>query len=94
MTVVGVNRWTETEASPLSAGEGAIETVDPRLEAEVVARIKTWREARDANAVEAALAELKAAAREGRNVMEPSIAASKAGVTTGEWAGALREVFG
>jgi (2R)-ethylmalonyl-CoA mutase len=94
MTVVGVNRWTETEASPLSAGEGAIETVDPRLEAEVVARIKTWREARDANAVEAALAELKAAAREGRNVMEPSIAAAKAGVTTGEWAGALREVFG
>jgi (2R)-ethylmalonyl-CoA mutase len=94
MTVVGVNRWTETEASPLSAGEGAIETVDPRLEAEVVARIKTWREARDAAAVEAALAELKAAAREGRNVMEPSIAAAKAGVTTGEWSGALREVFG
>ncbi|MCA0357145.1 MAG: protein meaA [Proteobacteria bacterium] len=94
MTVVGVNRWTETEASPLSAGEGAIETVDPRLEAEVVARIKTWREARDAAAVESALAELKAAAREGRNVMEPSIAAAKAGVTTGEWSGALREVFG
>ncbi|MDR7231428.1 (2R)-ethylmalonyl-CoA mutase [Caulobacter sp. BE264] len=94
MTVVGVNRWTETEASPLSAGEGAIETVDPRLEAEVVARIKTWREARDAAAVEAALADLKAAAREGRNVMEPSIAAAKAGVTTGEWSGALREVFG
>lgn len=94
MTVVGVNRWTETEASPLSAGEGAIETVDPRLEAEVVTRIKAWREARDAAAVEAALAELKAAAREGRNVMEPSIAAAKAGVTTGEWSGALREVFG
>lgn len=94
MTVVGVNRWTETEASPLSAGEGAIETVDPRLEAEVVTRIKAWREARDAAAVEAALTALKAAAREGRNVMEPSIAAAKAGVTTGEWAGALREVFG
>ncbi|AZS22637.1 MULTISPECIES: protein meaA [unclassified Caulobacter] len=94
MTVVGVNRWTETEASPLSAGEGAIETVDPRLEAEVVTRIKAWREARDAAAVEAALTELKAAAREGRNVMEPSIAAAKAGVTTGEWSGALREVFG
>ncbi|MCY1648972.1 protein meaA [Caulobacter sp. SL161] len=94
MTVVGVNRWTETEASPLSAGEGSIETVDPRLEAEVVARIKAWREARDAAAVETALAELKAAAREGRNVMEPSIAAAKAGVTTGEWSGALREVFG
>jgi (2R)-ethylmalonyl-CoA mutase len=94
MTVVGVNRWTETEASPLSAGEGAIETVDPRLEAEVVSRIKAWREARDSAAVEAALADLKAAAREGRNVMEPSIAAAKAGVTTGEWSGALREVFG
>ncbi|NQE63298.1 protein meaA [Caulobacter sp. RHG1] len=94
MTVVGVNRWTDTEASPLSAGEGAIETVDPRLEADVVARIKAWREARDPVAAEAALADLQAAARDGRNVMEPSIAAAKAGVTTGEWAGALREVFG
>jgi ethylmalonyl-CoA mutase len=93
LTVVGVNRWTETEASPLSAGESAIETVDPRLEADVVARIKAWREARDAGAA-AALADLQAAARDGRNVMEPSIAAAKAGVTTGEWAGALREVFG
>ena len=94
MTVVGVNRWTDTEASPLSAGESSIETVDPRLEAGVVERIKAWRAARDAVAVDAALAELKAAAREGRNVMEPSIAAAKAGVTTGEWSGALREVFG
>lgn len=94
MTVVGVNRWTDSEASPLSAGESSIETVDPRLEADVVARIKAWREARDPAAVEAALADLKAAARDGRNVMEPSIVAAKAGVTTGEWAGALREVFG
>lgn len=94
LTVVGVNRWTDTEASPLSAGEGAIETVDPRLEADVVARLKAWREARDDSAVQAALADLQAAAHEGRNVMEPSIAAAKAGVTTGEWAGALREVFG
>ncbi len=94
MTVVGVNRWTDSEASPLSAGEGSIETVDPRLEADVVARIKAWREARDPSAVTAALADLQAAARDGRNVMEPSIAAAKAGVTTGEWAGALREVFG
>lgn len=94
MTVVGVNRWTDTEASPLSAGEGAIETVDPRLEADVVARIKAWREPRDPAAVDAALADLQAAARGGRNVMPPSIAAAKAGVTTGEWAGALREVFG
>jgi len=94
LTVVGVNRWTETEASPLSAGESAIETVDPRLEADVVARIKAWRAARDPGAVEAALADLKAAARDGRNIMEPSISAAKAGVTTGEWSGALREVFG
>lgn len=94
MTVVGVNRWTETEASPLSAGESSIETVDPRLEADVVARIKAWRAARDPAAVEAALADLKAAARDGRNIMEPSITAAKAGVTTGEWSGALREVFG
>lgn len=94
LTVVGVNRWIDTETSPLSAGEGAIETVDPKLEADVVARLKAWREARDDGAVQAALAALQAAARDGRNVMEPSIAAAKAGVTTGEWAGALREVFG
>jgi (2R)-ethylmalonyl-CoA mutase len=94
MTVVGVNRWTDTEVSPLSAGESSIETVDPRLEAGVVARLKAWREARDDGAVQAALAHLQAAARDGRNVMEPSIVAAKAGVTTGEWAGALREVFG
>lgn len=94
LTVVGVNRWTDTEVSPLSAGEGSIETVDPRLEADVVARLKAWREARDDGAVQAALADLQAAAREGRNVMEPSIVAAKAGVTTGEWAGALRAVFG
>jgi len=94
LTVVGVNRWTDTEVSPLSAGEGSIETVDPRLEADVVTRLKAWREVRDPAAVEAALADLQAAARDGRNVMEPSIAAAKAGVTTGEWAGALREVFG
>ena len=94
MTVVGVNRWTDTEVSPLSAGESSIETVDPRLEAGVVERIRAWRAARDAGAVEAALADLKAAARDGRNIMEPSIVAAKAGVTTGEWSGALREVFG
>ena len=94
LTVVGVNRWTDTEVSPLSAGEGAIETVDPRLEADVVARLKAWREARDDGAAQAALADLRAAARDGRNIMEPSIVAAKAGVTTGEWAGALREVFG
>jgi ethylmalonyl-CoA mutase len=94
LTVVGVNRWTDSEPSPLSAGEGAIETIDPKLEAEVVARIQAWRAGRDPAAVEAALTDLKAAARDGRNIMEPSITAARAGVTTGEWAGALREVFG
>jgi len=94
LTVVGVNRWTDSEPSPLSAGEGNIETVDPKLEAEVVARIQAWRADRNAAAVEAALADLKAAASDGRNIMEPSIVAARAGVTTGEWAGALREVFG
>ena len=94
MTVVGVNRWTDTEDSPLSAGESSIETVDPRLEAGVVERLKAWRAARDPVAAEAALADLKAAAAGGRNIMEPSITAAKAGITTGEWAGALREVFG
>jgi (2R)-ethylmalonyl-CoA mutase len=94
MTVVGVNRWTDTEVSPLSAGEGSIETVDPRLEAGVVERIKAWRAARDDGVVRAALADLQDAAKSGRNIMEPSIVAAKAGVTTGEWSGALREVFG
>jgi (2R)-ethylmalonyl-CoA mutase len=94
MTVVGVNRWTDTADSPLSAGEGSIETVDPRLEAEVVGKLKAWRAARDQAAADAALADLKAAAAEGRNIMEPSIAAARAGVTTGEWSFALREVFG
>jgi len=94
MTVVGVNKWTETEPSPLSAGESSIETVDPKLEADVIAKLKAWRAVRDQNAADRALADLKAAAREGRNIMEPSIAAAKAGVTTGEWGGALRDVFG
>ncbi|WP_165185053.1 protein meaA [Caulobacter soli] len=94
MTVVGVNRWTDSEASPLAAGGKAIETVDPLLEAGVVERLKAWRAVRDPVAAEAALVDLKAAAADGRNIMEPSIIAAKAGITTGEWAGALREVFG
>src|SRR5690606_36185663 len=62
--------------------------------ADQIARLEAWRESRDASAVDAALAALKAAAREGRNIMPPSIAAAKAGVTTGEWGAAMREVFG
>ena len=68
--------------------------VDPAVEAEQVERLQAWRAARDAGAVEAALAELKAAASAGKNVMPASIAAAKAGVTTGEWGAAMREVFG
>jgi len=92
--VVGVNKWTETEPSPLTTGEGSILTVDPRAEAEQIERLKAFRAARDAKAVDKAIAELRSAAQEGRNVMEPSIAAAHAGVTTGEWAQTLREVFG
>ncbi|HVL83672.1 MAG TPA: protein meaA [Pseudonocardia sp.] len=93
--VVGVNRFEGTEPSPLQAeGAGAIETVDPATEAAAVEAIRAWRAERDAGAVESALAELRDAAKTEANLMEPSIACAKAGVTTGEWAGALREVFG
>ena len=92
--VVGVNKWTETEPSPLTAGEGAIMVVDPAVEAEQVGRLKAWREQRDAKAVAKVLADLESAAKEGRNIMESSIACAKAGVTTGEWGTTLRRVFG
>lgn len=92
--VVGVNKWTETEPSPLTAGDGGILVVDKDVEAGQVAALNTWRESRDAAAVEAALAALKEAARSGANIMPPSIACAKAGVTTGEWGAAMREVFG
>lgn len=92
--VVGVNRWTETEPSPLTTGEGAILTVPEHVEPEQIARLQAWRAARDAKAAEKALADLRSAAQEGRNIMEPSIACAKAGITTGEWGTCLREVFG
>jgi (2R)-ethylmalonyl-CoA mutase len=92
--VVGVNRFTTTEPSPLTANEGGIMVVDPAVEADQIGRLQAWREGRDAAAVEAALAALRDAAREGRNIMPPSIAAAKAGVTTGEWGQVMREVFG
>jgi (2R)-ethylmalonyl-CoA mutase len=92
--VVGVNAFTETEPSPLSTGEGDFQTIGPEVEREAVEKIKAWRKARDPSAVDMALKELRAAAKEGRNVMEPSIACAKAGVTTGEWGAALRTVYG
>ncbi|MFO1174272.1 MAG: protein meaA [Paracoccaceae bacterium] len=92
--VVGVNRWQAGETSPLTAGDGAILTVDPAVEADQVARLEAWRQARDPHAVATALAALRQAAQTGANIMPASVAAAKAGVTTGEWAGVLRAVHG
>lgn len=92
--VVGVNRYTETEPSPLSAGEGAIMVVDPAVEAEQIERLQAWRAGRDNAAVKSALAALERAAIDGTNIMEPSIQCAKVGVTTGEWGGLLRSIFG
>jgi (2R)-ethylmalonyl-CoA mutase len=93
-TVIGVNAFTEGEPSPLSAGEASIQTVDAAVEREQIEQLHAWRGQRDAASAEAALAALRDAASEGRNVMEPSIACAHAGVTTGEWAQCLRQIFG
>jgi len=93
--VVGVNRFDTTEPSPLQAhGAAAIETVDPATEATAVAAIGAWRAGRDASAVESTLTALRDAAKTDANLMSTSITCAKAGVTTGEWAAVLREVFG
>ncbi len=92
--VVGVNKWQQGEPSPLMTGDGGIMVVDEAVEANQIGRLKEWRESRDAEAVEKALADLRTAAAEGRNVMPASIAAAKAGVTTGEWAAQMRTVHG
>ncbi|QIJ73388.1 protein meaA [Methylobacterium sp. NI91] len=92
--VVGVNKWQQGEPSPLTAGDGAIFTVSETVEMEAEARIREWRSKRDDRAVGQALDALEQAARSGANIMPPSIAAAKAGVTTGEWGQRLREVFG
>ena len=92
--LVGVNAYTETEPSPLAASGDGILTVPETVEIEQVANLQAWRQRRDDTAVRSSLIELKAAASQGRNIMEPSIAAAKAGVTTGEWGQVLREVFG
>jgi (2R)-ethylmalonyl-CoA mutase len=94
-TVVGVNRFTGTEPSPLTADlDGGILVVDPALEAEQVRALEQWRGARDTVAVAAALGELERAAAGEENIMIASLAAARAGVTTGEWAQALRDTFG
>ncbi len=92
--VVGVNAFTEAEPSPLSGDQSSILTVDASVEREQVEKLKIWRAARDNAAVDKALAELASAAKEDHNVMPASIACATAGVTTGEWTGALRAVFG
>jgi ethylmalonyl-CoA mutase len=91
---VGVNAYTDTEKSPLTAGEGNFVVVDEKAEREQIGRLEAWRCARDAKAVAAALGELERAAKENQNLMPPSLACAKAGVTTGEWSGALRNIFG
>jgi (2R)-ethylmalonyl-CoA mutase len=91
--VVGVNRFTETAESPLG-GEENILKVDPAVEAETIAELEQWRIDRDADAVSAAIEELRRVARSGENVMPATIALARAGGTTGEWAGALRDEFG
>ncbi len=92
-TVVGVNKFTEAADSPLSSNESILR-VDPAVEAQTISEVETWRSARDNAAVEAALTELRRVALTDENIMGATIALASAGGTTGEWAGALREVFG
>jgi (2R)-ethylmalonyl-CoA mutase len=93
--IVGVNRFTETDPSPLQAeGAAAIETIDPEAEGRLIEAIKAWRADRDPAAVDDALRRLVEAAKTDANLVEPSLMCARVGVTTGEWAGALRGVFG
>ena len=93
--VVGVNAFTETEPSPLTADlETAVQSVDPAVEGRAVAAVQAWRAGRDAAAVEAALAALRDAAKSTDNLMPATLACARTGVTTGEWSQVLREVFG
>jgi len=92
--VVGVNKYQAGEPSPLMTGDGGIMVVDPAVEQEQIDRLTQWRTDRNAAAVAAALADLRAAAKAGRNIMPASIMAAKVGVTTGEWAAQMRAVHG
>jgi (2R)-ethylmalonyl-CoA mutase len=96
LKVVGQNSFTATEDSPLTRGEdGGILTPDPAVERECIDALERWKAGRDQAAVDAALEQLAEAAQdESANLLPPTIAAAKAGATTGEWSGALREVFG
>ena len=92
--VIGVNRFTQGAESPLTGGQDSIMVVDPASEADQIGRLVNWRASRDQAAVDAALSALQKAAKDGSNIMPPSIAAAKAGVTTGEWGHVMRAVFG
>lgn len=91
--VVGVNAFTETAESPLGGDENILK-VDPKIERQMIKAVKAWRQTRDQGAVDRAISALGAAARSKTNLIPPSIELAKAGGTTGEWAQALREVFG
>ncbi|MEM8776235.1 MAG: protein meaA [Pseudomonadota bacterium] len=93
-TVVGVNRYTSTEASPLQTEDGGIMVVDPAVEEDQIKRLNVWKTKRDAADVKEALEELREAAGAGKNIMPASIKAAKAGVTTGEWASQMRQIHG
>ena len=93
-TVVGVNKWTTGEPSPLTAGDDAIMVADADAEADQLQRLNAWKSDRDDNAVQTALTALRTAAADGPNIMMPSIACARAGVTTGEWSDVIRAAFG
>ena len=93
-TVVGVNKFQNGEESPLTSGEGGIMVVDPKVEQEQIDSLNAWRDGRDEDAVKAALEQVRSDAKNGVNIMPASIAAAKAGVTTGEWGAAMRGEFG
>lgn len=92
--VVGVNKFETSEPSPLTGNGDDILVVDPSVEQDQIDSLIAWRTNRDSNAVQAALADLRHTAQTGGNIMAPSIAAAKAGATTGEWADQMRQVFG
>jgi ethylmalonyl-CoA mutase len=93
-TVVGVNRWTEAAPSPLTAGDGSIMVADADAERDQIERLHQWRATRDEAKVKTALDALRQACATGQNVMPASIAAAKAGATTGEWGAVVRTAFG
>ena len=93
-TVVGVNRWLETTPSPLTAGDGSVMASDPEAEADQITRLTAWRASRDSAKVAAALQSLRQACAADTNIMPASIAAAKAGATTGEWGATIRAAFG